>query len=191
MTDLAFLLEPRELADGFLERHVRVDAMQLVKIDALELQSPQAPLTRLAQMLRPTVRHPLCGARAHLAALGRDHQTTRIRMQRLGDETLADVRAVSIRGVDEIDAELERTPQHPACLGRILRLTPDGRPGDAHRTEPHAVDREVAADREGPRRRSRCSAGGVRALARPEERSHARRSTQKHPPSCQSPDVHA
>ena len=38
--------------------------------------------------------------------------------------------------------------QHAARLGRILRLAPDLGPGDAHRTEAHAVDAQVLADDE-------------------------------------------
>src|SRR5580700_4339375 len=125
--------------------------MQLVKIDALELKSPQASLTRLAQMLRPTVRHPLRSARSQLPALGRDHESARIRMQRLGDETLAHLRTVSVRGIDEVDAKLQRPTQHLTCFGRILGLTPDRGAGDTHRAETHAVHHQVPADRKSPR----------------------------------------
>jgi hypothetical protein len=40
MADLAGCLKSRELADGILERHLRIDAVKLIQIDARKLQSP-------------------------------------------------------------------------------------------------------------------------------------------------------
>jgi len=59
-------------------------------------------------------------------------------MQRFGDQALANLRSIGIRGVDEVDAELHRAAQHAPRLGRILGLAPDPRPGDAHGAEAHA-----------------------------------------------------
>ena len=61
-------------------------------------------------------------------------------MQRLFDELLADERAVGVRGVDEIDAELDGTLEHADGLRRIFGLAPDAGTGDLHGSEAEAVD---------------------------------------------------
>ena len=56
-------------------------------------------------------------------------------MQRLRDQLLADVRAVGVGGVDEVDAELDRAPQHgerssrsggsPQIPSPVMRIAPN------------------------------------------------------------------
>jgi hypothetical protein len=77
--------------------------MELIQGDLVQPQASQAALARLPQMFRPAVGIPPSGARAYESTLGRDDQILRVRMERLGDELLAHVRAVRVRSVDEID----------------------------------------------------------------------------------------
>src|SRR5256885_1325880 len=56
--DLPLVPQLGERADGLLERHLRVVAVQLVEVDAVDAESAQAPLARLAQVLRPAVACP-------------------------------------------------------------------------------------------------------------------------------------
>ena len=94
MADLAGLLQIGERADAVFERHLGIDGVKLIKIDALELEPLQACLARIAQMRGPAIRVPPSGARPQKPALGRDDEALGIRMQRLGDRALADRGAI-------------------------------------------------------------------------------------------------
>ena len=85
-------------------------------------------------------------------ALGRDHQALRIGVERLGDQLFADVRPVRVRRIDQVDAQLERPPQHRQRFRVVRRWSPDALAGDAHRAEAQPIDRQVAADGELPGR---------------------------------------
>ena len=87
--DLPLVAELLERADRLLERHLGIVAVQLVQVDPLELQPAQARLARLAQMLGPAVADPVLQSPAE-PALRRDDEPVRIRVQRLGDDLLAD-----------------------------------------------------------------------------------------------------
>src|SRR5579859_35098 len=65
-------------------------------------------------------------------------------MERLRDERLVGLRAVALRGVEEIHAELDRAPEESQRPGAVLRLAPHIGPEHAHRPEAEAMDREVA-----------------------------------------------
>jgi hypothetical protein len=132
--------------------------VELIEVDTVEAQPLQAPFARLAQVRRVAFSLPDIAPRANQSALGRDHQTARIRMQRLADQTLADVGAVRIGRVDEVHAELQRPLQHAARVLRVFRLAPDAWPCQAHCAETEAIHGQIAA--EGDR------AGGGRAFSR-------------------------
>ena len=125
--DLALLLEGDECTDRVLQRHRGVGPVELVQRDLFELEPSQASLAGLDQVVRPAVLRPLPGTGALEAALGRDHEIIRVRRQRLADELLADVRTVGVGGVDEVDAELDRAPQHRLRLVAVGGLAPDSR----------------------------------------------------------------
>ena len=61
----------------------------------------------------------------------------------------ADLGAVGVGGVDEIDAQLDRAAQDGDRLAVVGRLAPDAVAGDLHRAEAEPVDGKIAADREG------------------------------------------
>ena len=56
-------------------------------------------------------------------------------MQRLADEFVGHVRAVELRGVDVVDAELDRTPQYRQRLVAVPRRPEHAGPGQLHRAE--------------------------------------------------------
>jgi hypothetical protein len=128
-----------ERADGLLDRHFRVVPVQLVEVDALELQPAEALVAGCAEPLGSRVAHARLEAVAE-TALRRDDDAVRIRMERLGDDLLAPPRAVDVRRVDERDAELERAAQDANTFVRVV--------DDAHRPEAHAADFEFAAELE-------------------------------------------
>jgi hypothetical protein len=68
-----------ERADRIGERHLVVRRVELVQVDALELQSLQASVERAAQMLGARIRDPLRRARAQQPAFRRDHEILRDR----------------------------------------------------------------------------------------------------------------
>ena len=108
------------------------------------------PSQHSLQALGAAVARPLARAGAAQAALGRDHEVVRVRVQRLGDQVLADLGPVGVGGVDQVDAELDRRGAAPRLrLVGVVGRAPDAVAGDPHRAEAEPADLEVAADREG------------------------------------------
>jgi hypothetical protein len=144
LAHLALVLQFLQRPDRFLVRHPRVGAVQLVEVDRLDPQPPQRALAGLAQVLGPPFRLPLAGAGAQEAALGRDHQALGVGVQRLGQQLLADRGAVGVGGVDQVDAELDRAPQHRQRRLVVGRVAPDALAGDPHRAEPESPHLQLA-----------------------------------------------
>src|SRR6185295_11127469 len=63
---------------------------------------------------------------------------------RFGDQLFVHVRAVAVRGVEEIEAQVVRLAQHGVRGGTILRRPPDVGAAHAHRAEAETVDGQVA-----------------------------------------------
>jgi len=105
--------------------------VQLVEVDAVELQSPQRRLAALLDPLGAEVARPLAGARADKASLRRDHEVVGIRMQRLRNQVLRDLGPVGVGGVDQVHAELEAALEDADGLVGIGRRTPGAGAGDA------------------------------------------------------------
>src|SRR5206468_3208430 len=93
---------------------------------------------------------------------------------------LADMRAVRLRRVDEVHAELDGAAEHRQRFGAVARRTPDAFAGDPHRAETEAANIEVAAEGEGV---SHC---GESAAER--DRLQARRIPPRQRPSHPSTD---
>ena len=106
--DFALLLQLRQCAEAFLHGHFGVDAMELVEVDALDLQQSQTHFHLLREVFGPTHGQPPVRPLAREAALCGDDQPIRVWVQRLGDQPFADVGAIGIGRVDEIDAQLDR-----------------------------------------------------------------------------------
>jgi hypothetical protein len=145
VADLAAAPQLCERPDGIGERHFGVRRVQLVKIDALELEPLEAAFERLAQMLGARIGYPLGGLGRSKPPFGRDYQVLRIRMQCLGDHLLVDVRAVTVRSVEEVVTKFVRALQHFERAGAILRRPPDLRPA-------HAASRRSRGDSRADRR---------------------------------------
>ena len=89
MAQIAKRVEDKRLgerAHRLVKRHLRVGCMQLIDIDTLQLQPPQACLAGGAQMLRSAIPFPGLTLRSHEPAFGRDDQAFRIRVERFGNE---------------------------------------------------------------------------------------------------------
>ena len=76
--DLALVAELAQRADRLLDRHLGIVAVQLVEIDAVELQPPQARLARATQVLRAPVANSILEApsRARPSSRSRDRPDT-------------------------------------------------------------------------------------------------------------------
>ena len=102
-------------ADTRLERHARIDGVQLVEVDRVDAEVPATGLARLSQVPRLAVRHP-GPARPGQAPLGRNLDARSIAgpvCERRGHESLvvpdlAVVARVRVGGVEQRDTGVER-----------------------------------------------------------------------------------
>jgi hypothetical protein len=152
VADLALVLQQFQLADLVGQGDLRVDAVELEQLDAFQAHVAQAHLRLLAQVLGPAQRPPVARARPAQARLGSDHQVVRVRVERLLDQLFGHDRPVRVGGVDEVDAQLDRAPQHAYGLLGVLRVTPDTGPGELHRAVAEPGHRYLAAEHELARR---------------------------------------
>src|SRR5882757_6612129 len=143
---LALGLQLGEHAVLVICRHRRVNPVQLEQVDALHPEAAQAHLALLAQVLRASTLEPLARAGTQEAGLGGNHQVFVVRVQRLPDQLLADVRAVRVGGVDQVHPELDGAAQHPDRLVVVGRRTPDTRSGQLHRTKAQPGHRDRVAE---------------------------------------------
>ncbi len=126
------------------EWHGGIDPVQLEQIDALDTELAQTPFALRLQSLGPAVGAPLGRRRASEAGLGGDHQMIGIRVQRFANQFLADVGAVGIGCVDEIDPQLHRASQHAQRLVAVGRRPPYAVTRELHRAEPQSMHRAIA-----------------------------------------------
>jgi len=84
----------KQRADLIGHRHLAIDAMQLIEWNAIELQPLQASFARFAKMCWAAILNPFARAWPLKAPLGRDDQSRRVGMQRLGDQSLGNFRAI-------------------------------------------------------------------------------------------------
>ena len=95
-------------------------------------------------MLGTAVGVPSPRAGPREAALRRDHEPLGVRVERLGDLQLVDLRAVRVGGVDQGDAELDHATEDAQGVLRVRRRAPDSGTEELHRPEAEATDLEVA-----------------------------------------------
>jgi len=146
--DLALLMHLLQRAEGLLERSARIDAVQLVKVDALQLEPTQAHLHALDQVARATHIFRFSRPLPRDSAFGRDHQAVRIRVERLGDQPFGNLRPVSVGSIDQVDAQFDGVAQNAARFARILRFAPGSIADKAHRSIPEPVHGQVAVNLE-------------------------------------------
>ena len=72
------------------------------------------------------------------ADLAHQGQVVRVWIQRLADELVGDVGTVELGGVDVVDAELDRPPQHRQRLVAVPRRPEHAGPGQLHCAEADA-----------------------------------------------------
>ena len=141
------VLQLGERADGVLDRHLRVDGVQLVEVDPLEPEPPQAS-PRSSAAGAPAGSWPPSGsgpgARARPWSRSRGRRGTGAAPRRSGARTPRDRTSRRCRSGSRRSATTRRSrSRQPARVGG---LAPDPGAGDAHRAEAEAVDLEVVAD---------------------------------------------
>ena len=144
LAHLALVLQLLQRPDRLLVGDVGIGCVQLVEVDPLEPQAAQRALAGRAQVLRAPARLPPARPGRREAALGGDREALGIGMERLGDQFLADLRAVGVGGVDQVDAELERAAQDREGFLVVGRRSPDALAGDPHRAEAQPAYLELA-----------------------------------------------
>ena len=119
-------------AHRVLDFQIRVDAVLVVEVDRLCAKALEALLE-----LRPQSVDATAGV---VAALGPNDDVVTERRERAADRALALPAGVEVRGVDEVDARLDRGLQEGAvlrCVGEAVAAQPD--PGELEVSEPHFV----------------------------------------------------
>ena len=148
MPDLALFLHLFQSAKAFFQRCSRIDPVQLVKIDAFQLQPSQAHLHTLYQI--PGTPHIL-GLRRPLprdSAFGGDHQSSGIRRQRLANQPLRNLWPVGVGGVDQRDAQFHGSQQYALGFGGVGWLAPCAIAHQPHGSIAEPMNVEIAANQE-------------------------------------------
>src|SRR6266508_4189400 len=115
VTDLAQTLEVGQRTEGLLDVRVRLGSVDLVQVDVVRAQAPEAVL-HLARDPDPGVA-PLVPARPHVAVdLGRQDDLLAAALQRPPDELLGLAGRVHVRRVDEVDTAVDRRVDHPDAV---------------------------------------------------------------------------
>src|SRR6202035_1061577 len=102
-------------------------------------EPPQAAFAGLPEVLRSPIGLPAARPGPDQPPLRRDDQVLWGGEQCPGDQALADVWAVSVRGIDERDIKLHGPPQSRLGHIQVGRVAPDAWPRDPHRAETKPV----------------------------------------------------
>jgi hypothetical protein len=126
---MAVLDECVERAHRFFDRRGRIEAVNLVQVDVIELQALEARLDAVHDVVaRGTAR--VGGFRRRAEHLGGNHHLVTRHLQvfkREAGDLLGQALRVDIGGVDEIDARIDRAANETLGIGllQIADLPPD------------------------------------------------------------------
>ena len=105
--NFAFLDQPRHGTDRVLDRHIRIDAMLIIKIDHVDTETFQATLCRGADILRPTV----CALGLTIlngeTEFGGDHQPVAPSANGLSQQFLVLIGTIDLGGVEKGHAKFD------------------------------------------------------------------------------------
>ena len=102
--NFALLLRVAKGAEGVFEGDGRVDAVELVEVDAVHAEVAEGELELLLEVVGAAAGVGLGWALAGKAAFGCDDQVGGVGVEGFGDELLGDLWAVGVGGVEEVDA---------------------------------------------------------------------------------------
>jgi hypothetical protein len=130
--DLAGLDELAEGAPGVLDRHGGVHAVLVVEVDDVDAEPLQRGVARAADVLGAAVDADHAAVRRPLVAeLGGQHDLVAPAGDGPADQLLVGERAVHVGGVEEGDAEIQRTVDRALGLGLVT--------GAVELAHPHAA----------------------------------------------------
>src|SRR5262249_8153602 len=108
VADLALRNEPRHGADGVLDRHARIDAVDVIKIDHLDAQPLEACLAGDRHVIGLAVdAAALAAGAAGVAEFAGDEELVAPAFDRLGDQLLVDAGRIGVGRVEHGDAEVD------------------------------------------------------------------------------------
>src|SRR5579859_4090545 len=129
--------QPSQRAHRVLDRHRRIDPVDVVEIDRVHAEALQAGLAALRDVFRPAVRAGAAVGEPDVAELGGQDDLVAPAFDGAADQALVRaVAAVGVGGIDEIDAELDRAMDGGDGLG-LAGIAVDRR--HAHAAETHGA----------------------------------------------------
>src|SRR5262249_16115516 len=90
-------------ADRVLDRNGRIHPMDVIEIDDVGLEPPEALLAGFAHILRPAVREAGIAEQPEIAKLARDDVIAAVLSDRLGYELLVAATSIAVGGVEQLD----------------------------------------------------------------------------------------
>ena len=139
---LAPLDQPRHRAHGLLDGHARIDPVLIVEVDHVHPQPLEARVAGLGHVLGPSVDEVAApGGILDLAELGGDEHLVAPAPDGLADQLLVLSPAVHVRGVEVIDAPIERVMDDGGRLGVVGLAV---HPRHPHAPEPDGRHAEAA-----------------------------------------------
>ena len=144
--DLALRPQAVELPGGLLAGRERVEAVQQVQVDRVELQALERHLAARGDVLGGQIRYPGAVGLEAGQHLGGDHQlVARHAGDRLAQHRLRMAVAIRVGGVEQVDATVEGAPDRPRDL--ILRLLAPESRAELPRPERDRRDPQAASSK--------------------------------------------
>ena len=121
----------------------RAEDPEVDDVHLLDVERAQVVLDTGAQLGRARGRQPRTLGVAAGPDLAHDDEAFGVRVQGRVDQLVGDIRAVVLRGVDVVDTELDRAPEHRDRGVPVPRRAEDARARKLHRAEADAGHRPV------------------------------------------------
>src|SRR5665213_1125033 len=122
--------------------------MELVERYLLKSKASETSFAGRPQVLRAPVCLPLARTGSDKSAFCRDDEIFGVRHQRFRNELLGHKRSVRVRGIDQVDSEVDCPTEDGDGSCVIGRRSPHPVTGDSHRSKTKSVDDEIVADLE-------------------------------------------
>src|SRR5205085_11601213 len=97
----------------------RIDPMDVIEIDNVGPEPPEALPAGFVHIFRPAVREAGVAEQPEIAKLTRDDVIAAVPSDRLGYELLVAAAAVAVAGIEKIDADLARPPARRDPRGAV------------------------------------------------------------------------
>lgn len=119
--------------------------MELVQVDSFHSEPPKRVFAAGLETVRAPVPLEMTWPGGLDARLGGNHESVRIRMERLRYEFLDDMGSVRVGRIDEVDARVDNMSEQCSAEGRIGWRPPYVGTGEAHGAETQAPNRQISS----------------------------------------------